>query len=204
MPGPLNGVRVIELGSMYAAPTAGRMLCDFGADVVKVEDPASGGDFARQWQPSVHGESIGFARLNSGKRSVGIDLRTDKGRELIRRLSATADVVIENFRPGRMEQWGLGYDRLSAGNAGLVMTRISGFGQTGPYRERPGFGTVAEVAAGYAFLQRMAGDPPDRAAVRLRRLHRRHLGPPTAPPRRCSSAASPAAAASSTRRSTSR
>ncbi len=160
MPGPLNGVRVIELGSMYAAPTAGRMLCDFGADVVKVEDPASGGDFARQWQPSVHGESIGFARLNSGKRSVGIDLRTDKGRELIGRLSATADVVIENFRPGRMEQWGLGYDRLSAGNAGLVMTRISGFGQTGPYRERPGFGTVAEVAAGYAFLNGWPETPP--------------------------------------------
>lgn len=159
MPGPLNGVRVIELGSMYAAPTAGRMLLDFGADVVKVEDPV-GGDFARQWQPAVRGESIGFARLNSGKRSVGIDLRTPKGRELISRLAAGADVVIENFRPGRMEQWGLGYDRLSAGNPGLVLTRISGFGQTGPYRERPGFGTVAEVAAGYAFLNGWPDSPP--------------------------------------------
>jgi len=159
VPGPLNGVRVIELGSMYAAPTAGRMLRDFGADVVKVEDPA-GGDFARQWQPAVQGESIGFARLNSGKRSVGIDLRTARGRALVSRLAAGADVLIENFRPGRMEQWGLGYDQLSAANPRLVMTRISGFGQTGPYRERPGFGTVAEVAAGYAFLNGWPHTPP--------------------------------------------
>lgn len=159
MPGPLDGVRVIELGSMYAAPTVGRMLRDFGAEVVKVEDPA-GGDFARQWQPAVHGESVGFARLNSGKRSVGIDLRVPAGRQLISRLATGADVLIENFRPGRMEQWGLGYDRLSAANPRLVMTRISGFGQTGPYRERPGFGTVAEVAAGYAFLNGWPHTPP--------------------------------------------
>ena len=104
--GPLAGVRVIELGSMYAAPTAGRMLRDFGADVVKVEDPAQG-DFARQWQPAHNGLAIGFARLNSGKRSVGIDLREPDGREVVRRLIGTADVVIENFRPGRMEAWGL-------------------------------------------------------------------------------------------------
>jgi crotonobetainyl-CoA:carnitine CoA-transferase CaiB-like acyl-CoA transferase len=159
MTGPLEGVRVIELGSMYAAPTAGRMLRDFGADVVKVEDPA-GGDFARQWQPQHEGQSFGFARLNSGKRSVGIDLRSPDGRALILRLAAGADVLVESFRPGRMEDWGLGFDELAKVNPRLVFTRISGFGQTGPYRERPGFGTVAEVAAGYAFLNGWPDTPP--------------------------------------------
>jgi crotonobetainyl-CoA:carnitine CoA-transferase CaiB-like acyl-CoA transferase len=159
MQGPLAGVRAIELGSMYAAPTAGRMLRDFGADVVKVEDPVSG-DFARQWQPAVGGMSIGFARLNSGKRSVGIDLRTPQGRDLVRDLARTADVLIENFRPGRMQAWGLGYDALSTLNPGLVMTSVSGFGQTGPYRRLPGFGTVAETASGYAFLNGWPDSPP--------------------------------------------
>lgn len=158
-PGPLAGVRVIELGSMYAAPTAGRMLRDFGADVIKVEDPA-GGDFARQWEPAVGGLAIGFSRLNSGKRSVGIDLRRAEGRELVRQLVRRADVLIENFRPGRLEAWGMGYEELSQENPGLVMTRVSGFGQTGPYRGRPGFGTVAETASGYAFLNGWPHTPP--------------------------------------------
>ncbi|XNL82382.1 CoA transferase [Actinomadura madurae] len=144
---------------MYAAPTAGRMLRDFGADVVKVEDPAAG-DFARQWQPAHEGLAIGFSRLNAGKRSVGIDLRHREGRELVRLLARDADVLIENFRPGRLEAWGLGYKELSRDNSGLVMTRVSGFGQTGPYRERPGFGTVAETASGYAFLNGWPHTPP--------------------------------------------
>ena len=156
---PLAGVRVVELGSMYAAPTAGRMLRDFGADVVKVEDPRQG-DFARQWQPMHEGMAMGFARLNAGKRSVGVDLRSEDGRSVVRRLVARADVVIENFRPGRMEGWGMSYKELSEDNAGLVMTRVSGFGQTGPYRERPGFGTVAETASGYAFLNGWPDTPP--------------------------------------------
>ncbi|WP_408898219.1 CaiB/BaiF CoA transferase family protein [Nocardioides sp. R1-1] len=157
--GPLAGVRVIEAGSMYAAPTAGRMLRDFGAEVIKVEDPTHG-DFARQWQPAHQGTAIGFARLNSGKRSVGIDMRRPEGRAVLQRLVASADVLIENFRPGRMEAWGLSYAELSAVNPGLVMTRVSGFGQTGPYRERPGFGTVAETASGYAFLNGWPHTPP--------------------------------------------
>lgn len=157
--GPLAGVRVIEAGSMYAAPTAGRMLRDFGAEVIKVEDP-KGGDFARQWQPSHNGTAIGFARLNSGKRSVGIDMRRPKGREVLKRLVADADVLIENFRPGRMEAWGMSYEQLKEVNPGLVMARVSGFGQTGPYRERPGFGTVAETASGYAFLNGWPHTPP--------------------------------------------
>jgi crotonobetainyl-CoA:carnitine CoA-transferase CaiB-like acyl-CoA transferase len=157
--GPLAGVRVIELGSMYAAPTAGRMLRDFGADVIKVEDPVDG-DFARQWQPAHDGLAIGFSRLNSGKRSVGIDLRRPEGRELVKRLARDADVVLENFRPGRLEAWGMGYKELSEQNPRLVLTRVSGFGQTGPYRERPGFGTVAETVSGYAFLNGWPHTPP--------------------------------------------
>lgn len=157
--GPLAGVRVLELGTMYAAPTCGRMLRDFGADVIKVEDPTHG-DYARQWTPMKGGQSLGFARLNSGKRSVGIDLRTIEGRELVRRLASNVDVVIESFRPGRMAEWGLGYDVLSADNPGLVLTSVSGFGQTGPYRERPGFGTVAETGSGFAFINGWPDTPP--------------------------------------------
>jgi crotonobetainyl-CoA:carnitine CoA-transferase CaiB-like acyl-CoA transferase len=157
--GPLDGVRVLELGTMYAAPTAGRMLRDFGADVTKVEDPQTG-DFARHWPPQKDGLSVGFARLNAGKRSVAIDLRNDTGRDLVRRMAATVDVVVESFRPGRLEEWGLGYDVLSADNPGLVLTRVSGFGQTGPYASRPGFGTVAETASGFAFINGWPETPP--------------------------------------------
>jgi crotonobetainyl-CoA:carnitine CoA-transferase CaiB-like acyl-CoA transferase len=156
---PLAGVRVLELGNMYAAPTAGRMLRDFGADVVKVEDPA-GGDYARQWTPQKDGLSLGFSRLNSGKRSLGVDLRSERGQALIRSLASSADVVVESFRPGRLEAWGLGFDALSAVNPGIVLTRVSGFGQTGPYRARPGFGTVAEVGSGFAFINGWPETPP--------------------------------------------
>jgi crotonobetainyl-CoA:carnitine CoA-transferase CaiB-like acyl-CoA transferase len=157
--GPLAGVSVLELGTMYAAPTCGRMLRDFGAQVVKVEDPSTG-DYARHWTPQKNGLSLGFARLNAGKRSVGIDLRQPDGRDLVRRLAATVDVVLESFRPGRFEIWGLGYEALAENNPGLILTRVSGFGQTGPYRERPGFGTVAETASGYAFINGWPDTPP--------------------------------------------
>jgi crotonobetainyl-CoA:carnitine CoA-transferase CaiB-like acyl-CoA transferase len=157
--GPLAGVRVLELGSMYAAPTCGRMLRDFGAEVIKVEDPTAG-DYARQWTPMKNGQSMGFARINSGKRSIGVDLRTDEGRDLVRRLAAQVDVVIESFRPGRLAEWGIGYDVLSAENPGLVLTSVSGFGQTGPNRELPGFGTVAETGSGFAFINGWPQTPP--------------------------------------------
>lgn len=157
--GPLAGVRVLELGSMYAAPTCGRMLRDFGAEVIKVEDPVSG-DYARQWTPMKNGQSLGFARINSGKRSIGIDLRTDDGRELVRRLAAKVDVVIESFRPGRMKEWGIGYDVLAADNPGLVLVSVSGFGQTGPNSEKPGFGTVAETGSGFAYVNGWPDTPP--------------------------------------------
>jgi crotonobetainyl-CoA:carnitine CoA-transferase CaiB-like acyl-CoA transferase len=157
--GPLAGVRVLELGSMYAAPTCGRMLRDFGAEVIKVEDPISG-DYARQWTPMKNGQSFGFARLNSGKRSVAIDLRRDGGRDLVRRLVAQVDVVIENFRPGRMDAWGLGYAALATDHPGIVVTSVSGFGQTGPYRAKPGFGTVAETGSGFASINGWPDMPP--------------------------------------------
>ena len=157
--GPLSGVRVLELGTMYAAPTAGRMLRDFGADVTKVEDPGTG-DFARHWTPQKDGLSLGFARLNAGKRSAAIDLRHPEGRGLVRRLAAQVDVVVESFRPGRLEAWGLDYATLSGDNPRLILTRVSGFGQTGPYRERPGFGTVAETASGFAFINGWPDSPP--------------------------------------------
>jgi crotonobetainyl-CoA:carnitine CoA-transferase CaiB-like acyl-CoA transferase len=157
--GPLDGVRVLELGTMYAAPTAGRMLRDFGADVIKVEDPAMG-DYARQWTPQHGGLSLGFARLNAGKRSLGVDLRDERGRAVVRRLVASVDVVVESFRPGRLEAWGLGYEALREDNPRLILTRVSGFGQTGPYRARPGFGTVAEVGSGFAYINGWPETPP--------------------------------------------
>jgi crotonobetainyl-CoA:carnitine CoA-transferase CaiB-like acyl-CoA transferase len=144
---------------MYAAPTVGRMLRDFGATVAKVEDPTTG-DYARQWTPHKDGLSLGFSRLNAGKLSTAIDLRQPRGRELVRQMAALVDVVIESFRPGRLEEWGLGYEVLCAENPGLVLTRVSGFGQTGPYRERPGFGTVAETASGFAFINGWPDSPP--------------------------------------------
>lgn len=157
--GPLAGVRVLELGNMYAAPTTGRMLRDFGADVIKVEDPTVG-DTARQWEPQHEGLSIGFTRLNAGKRSVALDLRTEEGRAMVKRLAAHVDVVVESFRPGRLEKWGLGFEDLQAVNERIVLVRVSGFGQSGPYRERPGFGTIAEAVSGYAFLNGWPDTPP--------------------------------------------
>jgi len=156
---PLHGVRVLELGTMYASPTLGRMLRDFGATVIKVEDPTHG-DFARQWSPMKGDRSIGFARLNSGKRSIAIDLRAPEGRKVIKQLAATVDIVTESFRPGRLEEWGLGYDQLAAPNPRLILTRISGFGQTGPYRHRPGFGTVAETVSGFTHINGWPDKPP--------------------------------------------
>jgi crotonobetainyl-CoA:carnitine CoA-transferase CaiB-like acyl-CoA transferase len=124
-----------------------------------VEDPQTG-DFARHWPPQKDGLALGFARLNAGKRSVAIDLRAERGRGLVRDMAATVDVVVESFRPGRLEEWGLGYDVLAAANPGLVLTRVSGFGQTGPYQSRPGFGTVAETASGFAYINGWPETPP--------------------------------------------
>lgn len=156
---PLDGIRVLELATMYAGPTAGRLLRDLGAEVIKVEDPRTG-DGARGWVPQKDGVGLGFARLNGGKRFVAADLRTAAGQDLVRRLATEVDVVLESFRPGRLEAWGLGYEQLAEWNPRLVLARVSGFGQSGPYSGRPGFGTIAETMSGFAHVNGWPDTPP--------------------------------------------
>ncbi len=156
---PLAGLRVIDLSSLLAGPMAASVLGDFGADVIKVERPGIG-DEVRRWGMAKDGSSLHWHLLGHGKRSLTLDLHYDEGRELLRRLVADANVLIESFRPGTLERWGLGWDELHARNAGLVLVRVSGFGQTGPARTRPGFGTVAEAMSGFAHLNGSPDGPP--------------------------------------------
>jgi crotonobetainyl-CoA:carnitine CoA-transferase CaiB-like acyl-CoA transferase len=163
--GPLTGFRVLELGSTVAGPFCGRLLADFGAQVIKIEPPE--GDPLRTMGKQFEGKSLYAASLLRNRELVSIDLRSDEGRALVARLAASCDCLIENFRPGTLEKWGLGYDTLSARHPGLVMVRISGFGQSGPYRERPGYGVIGEAVSG---LRHVTGDPdrpPARVAVSL-------------------------------------
>ena len=144
---PLAGLKVIELGQLIAGPFAAKTLADFGAEVIKVEPPGVG-DPLRQWRLLHNGTSVWWQVQSRNKKSVTLDLKLEASREIVRGLIKEADVLIENFKPGVMEDWGLDYARLSATNPGLIMLRISGYGQTGPYRERPGFGVVAEAMGG--------------------------------------------------------
>lgn len=170
-PQALAGLKVIELGQLIAGPFAGKTLADFGAEVIKVEPPetegAAGGDPLRQWRMLHNGTSVWWQVQSRNKKSVVLDLRTDAGRDTVRRLIDEADVVIENFKPGTMEKWGMGYQALSSRNPGLIMLRISGYGQTGPYRERPGFAVVAEAMGGMRYLNAEPGRVPVRAGVSL-------------------------------------
>ena len=161
--GPLEGLRVLELGQLIAGPFCGQVLADFGAEVVKVEPPGAG-DPMRQWgRPDSEGRPVWWDVIARGKKSVALDLRTPEGQAALRALAVQADILIENFRPGTMERWGLGWDALSAVNPRLVMVRVSGFGQTGPYAERAGFASVCEAMGG---LRHISGFP-DRAPVRV-------------------------------------
>lgn len=163
--GPLAGLRIIELGSTVAGPFCSRLLADFGGDVIKVEQAE--GDAVRSFSHRHKGRSLYNASMQRGKRIASINLRTDEGRALVRRLCESADIVVENFRPGTLERWGLGYKELRAENPGLVMVRISGFGQDGPYSDRGGYGVVCEAVSG---LREINGDPdrpPPRAATSL-------------------------------------
>ena len=164
--GPLAGLKVLELGQLIAGPFAGKTLADFGATVIKVEPPGSG-DPLRQWRMLHEGESVWWQVQSRNKQSITLDLREPADRALARRLAAESDVLIENFRPGLMEEWGLGYDTLAADNPGLIMLRISGYGQTGPYRDLPGFAVVAEAMGGLRHLMGEPGRPPVRAGVSL-------------------------------------
>jgi formyl-CoA transferase len=166
-PEALHGLRVLELGQLLAGPFAGHLLAGFGADVVKVEPPGTG-DPIRTWRKLDGGTSLWWRSLARGKRSITCDLRKAAGRELLRRLLATGvDVVIESFRPGRMEEWGLSYEDLRAIDPRIIMVRVSGYGQTGPYRERPGFANVAEAFGGLRYVTGFPDRPPVRTGVSL-------------------------------------
>lgn len=157
--GPLVGVRILDAGNMIAGPMAASLLADYGADVIKLEHPDLL-DPLRQWEPKREGISLWWKTLNRNKRLITLNLSESCGRELFRQLVRWADVVIENFRPGTFERWGLGYDDLADLNRGVILARVSGFGQTGPYARRPGYGTVAEAMSGIAYFTGDPASPP--------------------------------------------
>lgn len=159
---PLAGVRVLELGNYIAAPTAGRMLGDFGAEVIKVERPRTG-DELRNWRLGAGTTSMLYRTINRNKKSIVLDLKTETGRRLVLDLARHCDILLENFRPGTLEKWGIGPEALNEANPDLIITRISAFGQTGPLSHRPGFAAVAEALGGF---RELVGDP-DRPPVRV-------------------------------------
>ncbi|TMV04239.1 CoA transferase [Ruegeria sediminis] len=164
---PLEGIRVIELGQFIAGPYCGQLLADFGAEVIKIEPPQQG-DAMRQWGRSGrNGRPVWWSVIARGKKSVALDLRRGEGQQILRDLVRDADVLIENFRPGTMERWGLGYDALSAINPRLIMARISGYGQDGPYSERAGFASVCEAAGGLRYISGYPDRPPVRIGLSL-------------------------------------
>jgi formyl-CoA transferase len=164
--GPLAGLRVLELGQLIAGPFSTMMLAWFGADVIKVEPP-DGGDPLRTWRYVHNGTALWWYAMARNKRCVTADLRAEEGRDLVRQLVAHCDVVVENFRPGRLDAWGLGYEALKAINPRIIMVRISGYGQTGPYAPRPGFAAVAEGVGGLRYVNGYPDRPPARANLSL-------------------------------------
>jgi formyl-CoA transferase len=165
-PDALAGLRVVEMGQLIAGPFAAKTLGDFGADVIKIEPPG-GGDPLRGWRLLQDGTSVWWQVQARNKRSIALDLRQAEGQAIARRLIARADVLIENFRPGTLEGWGMGYEELSRDNPGLVMLRISGYGQTGPYRDLPGFGAIGEAMGGLRHLTGEPGRVPVRCGISI-------------------------------------
>jgi formyl-CoA transferase len=164
--GPLAGLKVVELGQLIAGPFAAKTLADFGADVVKIEPPGAG-DPLRNWRLLKNGTSVWWQVQSRNKRSLALDLRNPEAQEIVRRLAAEADVLIENFRPGALEGWGLDPQQLMEANPRLVVLRVSGYGQTGPYRDRPGFGVVGEAMGGLRHLTAEPGRVPVRVGVSI-------------------------------------
>lgn len=162
----LRGVKVLELGSLIAGPYAGTLLGQFGADVIKIESPADG-DPLRKWRKLHDDTSLWWYSQSRNKRSVTLNLKAPRGQEIVKQLVAGADILIENFRPGLMESWGLGWETLSAINPKLIMVRISGYGQTGPYRQRPGFAAIAESMGGLRYVSGYPDRPPVRVGVSI-------------------------------------
>jgi formyl-CoA transferase len=165
-PSALQGVKVIEMGQLIAGPFAGKTLGEFGADVIKIESPGAG-DPLRNWRMMKDGTSVWWQVQSRNKRSIALDLRSPEGQEIARKLVAEADVLIENFRPGTLESWGMGWDVLSELNPGLIMLRISGYGQTGPYRDLPGFGAIGEAMGGLRHLTGEPGRVPVRCGISI-------------------------------------
>ena len=166
MNGPLHGIRVLELGTLIAAPFAARLFAEFGAEVIKIEQPGSG-DPLRTWRKLHQGTSLWWYLQSRNKKSIAINLKSTEGRAVVRRLAAKADVVIENFKPGTLEKLGLGWDVLSGLNPDLTLVRISGFGQTGPYRDRSGFGAIGEAMGGLRFTTGDPDSPPARVGISI-------------------------------------
>jgi formyl-CoA transferase len=164
--GPLAGIKVLELGQLIAGPFAGKTLADFGAEVIKIEAPGAG-DPLRKWRMLKNGTSVWWQVQSRNKLSLALDLKDAQAQEIVRKLAAEADVLIENFRPGAMEGWGLGPEPLAQINPRLIMLRISGYGQSGPYRDRPGFGVVAEAMGGLRHLTGEPGRVPVRVGVSI-------------------------------------
>jgi len=164
--GALAGLKVVELGQLIAGPFAAKTLADFGADVIKIEPPGAG-DPLRQWRLIKDGTSVWWQVQSRNKRSLALDLRQSEAQAIVRKLVKEADVLIENFRPGAMESWGLGPDALLELNPGLIMLRISGYGQSGPYKDKPGFGVVAEAMGGLRHLSAEPGRLPVRVGVSI-------------------------------------
>lgn len=165
--GPLAGLRVIEMGQLLAGPFCGQLLGDFGAEVIKIESPGSG-DPMRDWgREQVDGRSLWWPIVARNKKSVTINLRTEEGQSVARRLIAESDILVENFRPGTMEKWNLGYDQLAAQNPGLIMVRVTGYGQTGPYAERAGYGAIGEAMGGLRYVCGHPENPPSRFGVSI-------------------------------------
>jgi formyl-CoA transferase len=166
-PGPLAGVRVIELGMLLAGPFTGRLLGDMGAEIIKVEPPGQP-DPIREWgKARYEGRSLWWPVQSRNKKCVTLNLRTDRGQELLLELVKRSDVLVENFRPGTLERWNLGWERLSEVNPRLVLCRVSGYGQTGPYAERAGFASVAEAMGGIRYVNGFPGEPPPRLHLSL-------------------------------------
>ena len=165
-PGPLTGVKVLELGSLIAGPYAASILAQFGAEVIKIEPPGDG-DPLRKWRKLHDGTSLWWYSQSRNKKSVTLDLKSETAREIVRQLVANVDIVIENFRPGTLEKWGLGWEQLRAIKPSLIMVRISGYGQDGPYSARPGFAAIAECMGGLRYTSGFPDRPPVRVGVSL-------------------------------------
>jgi formyl-CoA transferase len=163
---PLAGLRVVELGTLIAGPFCSRILAEFGAEVIKVESP-DGGDPLRKWRKLYEGTSLWWYVQSRNKKSVTANLKHPEGKEFVRQLISGADILVENFRPGVLEKLGLGWEQLSAANPGLVMVRLSGFGQTGPYKDQPGFGAVGESMGGLRYVTGFPDRPPVRTGISI-------------------------------------